>query len=225
MAVTSEDRLRTARLRMIEQLLVRRGIEDRRVLDAMAQVERHRFLDASLHERAYGPYILPIGAGQTVPHPYTVAVMAEALQLRGRECVLEIGAGSGYQTAILSVLAREVWSLELLPELAGRARQHLREMGIENAQVRIAGGLGWRERAPFDAIHVSASAPEVPGHLLAQLGRRGRLVLPVGRGPHQRLLLLVKKDQDVTTTSLGACRFRPLLGPRAGREPAWTGRP
>ena len=217
---------RVARRRMVEEQLARHGIHDARVLEAMGQVARHCFVDEVLAPRAYGPNALPIGGGQTISHPRVVALMTQALRLRGPERVLEIGTGSGYQTAILSLLAREVWSLERLPELAERAAKRLAEMGRHNVHVRPDAGLAWPEAAPFDAIVVSAAAPEVPGRLLEQLDRDGRLVLPVGRGARQQLLLLTRHGDEIATASLGPCRFVPLLGARRdsgdppGQDPA-----
>jgi protein-L-isoaspartate(D-aspartate) O-methyltransferase len=192
MAVTTEEKLRLARQRMVQQLLVRRGIRDERVLRTMSRVERHRFVPVSLLERAYGPYALPIGHGQKTPHPHVVGSMAEALCLRGHERVLEIGSGCGYQTAILASIAREVFSLECVQALHGDASDHLRSSGFENVRLEARANLRWQNAAPFDAIHVSASVPEVPGVLLAQLASHGRLVIPVGRPPHQRLMVLVR---------------------------------
>jgi protein-L-isoaspartate(D-aspartate) O-methyltransferase len=211
MAVISESGLRAARRRMVEQLLEERGIRDRRVLAAMRLVERHRFVEEALQPRAYGPYALPIGCGQRMPHPHTVAMMAESLRLSGRECVLEIGTGSGYQSAVLALLAREVWSLECLPELAASAESRLRALGIDNVRVCVRADLR-APAAPFTAIHVSAAVPEVPGTLLAQLASGGRLVIPLGRGSLQRLQVLVRSGDVVSTAGLGSCRFQPLRG-------------
>ncbi|HZM16711.1 MAG TPA: protein-L-isoaspartate(D-aspartate) O-methyltransferase [Candidatus Krumholzibacteria bacterium] len=220
MAVTSELKLTQARRRMVEAVRSGRGVEDSRVLAALLHVERHRFVEAALLDKAYGPYALPIGAGQKMPHPDTVAVMAEALRLRGTELVLEIGTGSGYQCALLARLSRQVCSLERDPELAERAAANLRALGVENARVRVGTNLRWPERTRFDAIHVSAAVPEVPGVLFDQLAPQGRLVLPMGRSPHQRLLLLVRHGETVSTANLGACRFQPLQGKAGGA--AWT---
>ena len=213
---------RVARRRMVEEQLQRHGIHDARVLEAMGAVARHRFVDDVLAPRAYGPNALPIGGGQTISHPRIVALMTQALDLRGDERVLEVGTGSGYQTAILALLARAVFSLERLPELAARALQRLGELGCRNVQVRVDPGLCWPEAAPFDAILASAAAPEVPGRLLEQLAPEGRLVLPVGRGARQQLLLLERQGDVVVTTGLGPCRFVPLLGPH-GAGPAEPG--
>jgi protein-L-isoaspartate(D-aspartate) O-methyltransferase len=217
MAASGDMKLGVARRRMVEEQLVRHGIHDPRVLEAMGAVARHRFVDEVLAPRAYGPNALPIGGGQTISHPRIVALMTQALRLRGHERVFEVGTGSGYQTAILSLLAAEVWSLERLPELATRATQRLAEMGRTNVHQRVDAGLSWLEAAPFDAIIVSAAAPEVPGRLLEQLGAEGRLVLPIGRGGRQQLLLLMRNGDEVITNSLGPCRFVPLLGPHQDR--------
>jgi protein-L-isoaspartate(D-aspartate) O-methyltransferase len=228
MSLTGDLRLRVARRRMVEEQLVRHGITDPRVLDAMRRVARHRFVDEVLAARAYTANALPIGGGQTISHPRVVAQMTQALGLVGDERVLEVGTGSGYQTAVLALLAREVYSLERLPSLAARAALRLGEMGCRNVHLRADAGLSWAEAAPFDAILASASAPEVPGRLLAQLAPGGRLVLPVGRGARQQLLLLTRRGNEVTTRALGACRFVPMRGPepagraREGRVP-WTG--
>jgi protein-L-isoaspartate(D-aspartate) O-methyltransferase len=211
--MTGEMSLRVARRRMVEEQLQRHGVADGRVLDAMGRVPRHQFVDDVLVTRAYTPHALPIGGGQTISHPRVVAVMTQALALCGHERVLEIGTGSGYQTAVLALLASEVYSLERLPALAARAAQRLREMGCSNVRLRVDGGLAWPEAAPFEAILASAAAPEVPGRLLEQLADGGRLVLPVGRGSRQTLLLLQRRGESVTTQALGQCHFVPMQGP------------
>ena len=223
MAVISDLKFAVARRHMVETLRASRGVEDARVLSALLHVERHRFVDAAFVDKAYGPYALPIGAGQKLSHPETVALMAEALRLRGRERVLEIGTGSGYQTAILAHLAHHVCSLERDPELLRGAATRLGALGFDNVELRLGADLRWPGQACFDAIHMSAAVPEVPGVLFEQLGPGGRLVIPVGRGPHQRLLLLVRKGREVVSASLGACRFLPVQGTiaRPGAA-AWT---
>jgi protein-L-isoaspartate(D-aspartate) O-methyltransferase len=219
MSMTGDLQLRVARRRMVDEQLKRHGIVDARVLEAMGRIARHRFVDDVLAARAYSANALPIGGGQTISHPRVVALMTQALGLAGHERVLEVGTGSGYQTAVLSLLAHEVWTLERIPALAGRAGLRLREMGCTNVHQRVDARLAWPEAAPFDAILASAAAPEVPGRLLAQLAPGGRLVLPVGRGARQNLLLLVRQGDVVTTRNLGACRFVPMLGRDAVAEP------
>jgi len=216
MSMTGDLQLRVARRRMVDEQLKRHGIVDAAVLEAMGRIARHRFVDEVMAARAYSPNALPIGGGQTISHPRVVALMTQALALTGRERVLEVGTGSGYQTAVLSLLAREVWSLERIPALSARAAGRLREMGCTNVHLRCDPGLAWPEAAPFDAILASAAAPEVPGRLLAQMAPGGRLVLPVGRAGRQQLLLLVRQGDVVTTRSLGVCRFVPMLGPASG---------
>jgi protein-L-isoaspartate(D-aspartate) O-methyltransferase len=223
MSLTGEMRFRVARRRMVQEQLVRHGITDARVLDAMGRIPRHGFVDEVLASRAYGPNALPIGGGQTISHPRIVALMTQALELRGEERVLEIGTGSGYQTAVLAALAREVYSLERLPALAARAVLRLQEIGVANVHVRADGGLGWPEAAPFDAILASAAAPEVPGQLLAQLSPTGRLVLPLGRANRQQLVLLERRGDVVTSHNLGPCRFVPMLGPGPAAGGATSG--
>jgi len=210
--MTGEMSLRVARRRMVEEQLQRHGVTDGRVLDAMGRIPRHQFVDDVLVTRAYTPHALPIGGGQTISHPRVVALMTQALGLRGHERVLEIGTGSGYQTAVLALLVSEVYSLERLPALSQRAAQRLQSLGCANVFLRVDGGLGWPEAAPFDAILASAAAPEVPGRLLEQLADGGRLVLPVGRGTRQMLLLLERHGEEVTTRGLGPCRFVPMQG-------------
>ncbi len=201
-----------ARTRMIEQHLLRRGIDDPRVIAAMREVPRERFVDASQIERAYDDTALPIGLGQTISQPFTVAFMAHAAQLKPSDRVLEIGTGSGYGAAVLSRLADQVWTIERWPELAEQARRRLHALGY---QVRVLTGdglLGLPECAPFDAIVVTAAAESIPPAYLEQLADGGRLVIPVGSPLRQRMLRLTKRDDMVTTVDLGAFAFVPLVG-------------
>jgi protein-L-isoaspartate(D-aspartate) O-methyltransferase len=191
-----------------------RDIRDPRVLSAMRSVPRHRFVPLRSSSAAYEDHPLPIGYGQTISQPYIVAVMTEALELRGNERVLEIGTGSGYQTAILAELCAEVFTVECIPELADRARGTLVELGYTNITARTADGSeGWPEKAPFDAIIVTAAAPEVPASLRVQLADNGTIVLPVGdiRG-NQELIVGRKVSCSVSFRASIGCRFVPLLG-------------
>lgn len=188
-------------------------IKDPRVLDAMGRVPRHLFVpDASLR-LAYRDAPLPIGYGQTISQPTVVAIMTEALELRGRERVLEIGTGSGYQAAVLSLLAADVYSIEIVRDLADEARERLARLGYANVHVRAGDGYkGWPEHAPFDRIVVTAAPPEVPRDLLAQLVEGGILVLPVGSSPwSQRLVRYRKRHGEISHEDLGAVRFVPMV--------------
>jgi protein-L-isoaspartate(D-aspartate) O-methyltransferase len=190
-----------------------KGIRDLAVLKAIAQVPRHLFVPASVRHRAYEDSALPIGGGQTISQPWVQARYLEVLQLTGRERVLEVGTGSGYQTALLALLAETVFSIERLPELAATARTALAEAGIRNVTVLVGDGtLGWRPFAPFDAILVAAASPSVPEPLLEQLKPGGRLVIPIGDRERQSLHLLRRDGETITTTILGDVRFVPLLG-------------
>ena len=201
------------RERMVTEQVTRRGVRDARVLRAMGKVLRHRFVDEALSGRAYGDYPLPIGERQTISQPYMVALMSEALELVGHERVLEIGTGSGYQTAILAELCSKVYSIERIKGLADRAIRMLDSLGYYNVLVRVGdGSLGWREEAPFDAILVTAAAPSVPDALVEQLSPKGRLVVPVGDAYSQELRKGVKEDEGMRWTDLGGCVFVKLIG-------------
>ena len=209
-----------ARERMVADQLRARGITDPRVLTAMGRVPRHRFVEEALAARAYGDYPLPIGEKQTISQPYMVALMTQALELVGGERVLEVGTGSGYQTAILAELATKVYSVERIRGLADRARAILEELGYYNVLIRVGDGtLGWREEGPFDAVLVTAAAPEVPAPLVEQLKAGGRLVIPVGGSTAQVLKCLVKEpDGLVRESELVGCVFVKLVG-----EQGWQG--
>ena len=201
------------RARMVEEQLATRGLTDSRLLAAFRAVPRHRFVPEPLQHEAYADHPLPIGAGQTISQPYIVALMTGALRLQGHERVLEIGSGSGYQTAILAQLALEVYAVERIPELASGAAARLEQLGILNVHVTTGNGsLGWPEHAPYDAILLAAAAPEVPAPLLAQLGDPGVLVLPVGSASSQTLVRMEKHRGALTRTELADCLFVPLLG-------------
>lgn len=205
--------LTARRQEMVERQLRKRGIRDERVLAALLSVPRHQFVPPEFAAEAYTDRPLPIGHGQTISQPFMVAAMAEALELSGGECVLEIGAGSGYQAAVLSLLAREVHTVEMQEDLATQSAERLRRLGYGNVQVHIGDGtLGWPEDAPFDAIVVTAAAPDIPPPLAAQLANGGRLIIPVGTPEEQRLLRVEKHDHALSTRPLYHCRFVPLLG-------------
>lgn len=202
-----------ARDRMVETQLMGRGIRNPRVLDAMRRVPRHLFVEEALKEQAYSDYPLPIGEKQTISQPYIVALMSEALDLRGDEKVLEIGTGSGYQAAILAELAERVFSIERFPPLAYRANQTLQKLGYQNILVRVAdGSLGWPDEAPFDGIMATAGTPRIPQPLVDQLRVGGRLVLPVGDRLSQELILVERTPEGIHKTNLGGVRFVDLIG-------------
>jgi protein-L-isoaspartate(D-aspartate) O-methyltransferase len=195
----------------------RRPVGDRRVIDAMLRIPRHIFVQEAFAAQAYSDTPLPIGEKQTISQPYMVALMTEMLELKGTEKVLEIGTGSGYQAAILAVLADRVCTVERIRPLALRARKCLDSLKLFNVMLRINDSddspVGWEEEAPFDAIMVTAGAPEVPEVLTAQLAPGGRLVIPVGNETDQRLVKIVKNaDGELETAVSVGCRFVPLIG-------------
>ncbi len=202
-----------ARERMVEEQLVSRGIRDSRVLAAMAKVRRHLFVGEELRDQAYDDYPLPIGNGQTISQPYMVALMVEALGLKGEERVLEVGTGSGYEAAVLAGLCAQVFSIELVEELAIRARVVLASLGYRNVSFQVGDGtLGWEEHAPYDAVVISAGAPCIPRPLIRQLKLDGSLVMPMGE---EELLILVrirKERGGLREEYLGGCRFVKLMG-------------
>jgi protein-L-isoaspartate(D-aspartate) O-methyltransferase len=190
------------RRRMVEEQLRARDIEDPRVLAAMGRVPRHLFVPAALRFRAYADHPLPIGNGQTISQPYIVALMTQLAEVEPDDVVLEIGTGSGYQAAVLSEIVREVATIEIVPELADTARTRLAELGYRNVTVRTGDGyLGWKEKAPFDAILVTAAAPEVPPPLVEQLAPGAILVIPVGPQSQVQRLLRIQKAADGTTVT------------------------
>ncbi len=202
-----------ARKTMVESQLIPRGIRDERVISAMLKVPRHLFVDEALMAQAYSDYPLPIGEGQTISQPFMVAFMTEALGLRGTERVLEIGTGSGYQTAVVAELSGRVYSIERIPSIADRARKTLDSLGYPNIVIKIGDGtLGWEEESPFDAILVTAGAPQVPHTYMEQLAEGGRLVIPVGGEFVQELMRITKKKGRIERESLGGCRFVKLVG-------------
>jgi protein-L-isoaspartate(D-aspartate) O-methyltransferase len=206
------------RRRMVEEQLRARDIEDPRVLAAMGRVPRHLFVPAALRFRAYADHPLPIGNGQTISQPYIVALMTQLAEVEPDDVVLEIGTGSGYQAAVLSEIVREVATIEIVPELADTARTRLAELGYKDVTVRTGDGyLGWKEKAPFDAILVTAAAPEVPAPLVEQLAPGAILVIPVGPQSQVQSLLRIQKGADgttVTTREILPVVFVPLVRER-----------
>lgn len=197
---------------MVERQIVARGVRDERVLSVMRRVPRHLFVPAAEAAHAYDDRPLPIASGQTISQPYVVAFMTEQLRLTGRERVLEIGTGSGYQTAVLAALASRVYSIEIRPELAEAARGLLARLGADNVEVRAADGYhGWPEEAPFDAILVTAAPERVPQPLLDQLALGGRMVIPVG-GFYQELKVIERTAQGLSERSVLPVRFVPFVG-------------
>jgi protein-L-isoaspartate(D-aspartate) O-methyltransferase len=202
------------RRRMVESQLRDRGIRDQRVLDAMARIPRHEFVSEEHKSQAYEDHPIPIGKNQTISQPFIVAASLQALSLKGTESVLEVGTGSGYQTALLAALAQMVYSIERHSALAASAEEVLNELGINN-NVKIIvgdGSYGIPEFSPYDAILVSAAAPEIPGTLFEQLADGGRMVIPVGP-PHSQELQLVRKQAGTPVVEvIEGCRFVPLIG-------------
>jgi len=207
------------RKRMVEGQLRRRGIRDPRVLAAMEKVPRHRFLPNPDDASAYEDYPLPIGSGQTISQPYMVALMTECLLLKGRERVLEIGTGSGYQAAILAELSRSVYSIERFASLAERARAVLAELGYSNVEVIVGdGSLGYPDAAPYDRIIVTAAAPKVATPWIEQLADGGRLVVPLGDRWGQTLTVVTKRADKLDYEDMGGCVFVPLVGEHGWKE-------
>jgi protein-L-isoaspartate(D-aspartate) O-methyltransferase len=201
------------RAKMVQRQLRAREIDDERVLAAMGTVPREAFVPAGMRHRAYADSALPIGEQQTISQPWIVAAICQALELEGRERVLEVGTGSGYSTAVLSHLAAEVVSVERHEPLARSARAALASLGADNVELLVGdGSAGVPERAPFDAIAVHAAAPTVPAALLAQLADDGRLVLPIAFESSDVLTLLRRRGEELTRRAISPCRFVPLIG-------------
>ena len=208
-----EGRYARERERMVEEQVASRGVTDPRVLAALRRVPRHLFVQEALRERAYGDHPLPIGEEQTISQPFIVGLMSSLLELTGQEKVLEIGTGSGYQTAVLAELARRVCSIERLPRLAERARATLEAFGHDNVWVRVGNGtLGWPDQAPFDRIIVTAGGPAVPPPLVQQLAEGGRMVLPVGNADNQVLTIVENVGGEIRQRTQGECKFVKLVG-------------
>ena len=204
---------------MVARLRDHYSIRDGNVLEAMRSVPRHLFVPDALQGRAYGDHALPISANQTISQPYIVARMSELLELDDKSRVLEIGAGSGYQTAVLAKLAAQVYAIERIADLAREAQARIRQLGIYNASVKCFDGtLGWSAHAPYDAILVGAGGPDIPEPLVAQLKIGGRLVIPVGElREAQRLIRIIKSEKGYKEEDHGACAFVPLVG-----QHGWT---
>ena len=204
---------------MVDEQVISRGIRDPRVISAMRKVPRHLFVEEALQNQAYNDRPLPIGEKQTISQPYMVALMTEALQLTGSEKVLEIGAGSGYQTAILAEVARKVFSIERILSLTMKARTLILDLGYANVEITFSDGTqGWVKESPFDAVIVTAGSPDIPQPLVDQLAIGGRLVIPVGDESVQDLIRLTKTEEGVKREDLGGCRFVKLIGKHGWNE-------
>ena len=207
------------RRKMIEEQISGRGIKDLSVIEVLSRVPRHLFVNSSLQHRAYGDCPLPIGENQTISQPYIVALMTAVLQLKGGERVLEIGTGSGYQTAILAELASQVFTIERIKPLVQKTKELLEGLRYQNIIFKIFDGTyGWRDQSPFDVIIVSAATPSIPTALIEQLADRGRLVAPVGGRESQDLIVLNKNGDRVIKRKKGSCKFVPLIGKFAWSE-------
>ena len=208
------------REKMVSTQIEARGIHDQRVLEAMRKVPRHLFVGEALQDQAYGDFPLPIGEGQTISQPYIVAEMTVALELTQDDRVLEIGTGSGYQTAILAELAYRVYTIERVRKLLVGTRKILDQLTYHNVVAKCSDGTkGWSEESPFDAIIVTAGAPEVPEALVEQLKMGGRLVIPVGGRFSQTLFKVVRHEDGICKINLGGCRFVKLIGEHGWKEP------
>lgn len=204
---------RLARERMVKNQLIPRGIVDQEVLRVMGKIQRHLFMEEALLGEGYNDHPLPIGHKQTISQPYIVALMTEALELTGKEKTLEIGTGSGYQTAILAELSEKVFTIERIRPLMGKARNLLHELGYTNILFKAFDGtLGWKEYEPYDTIMVTAGAPKIPKPLLDQLADEGRMVIPIGDRFSQKLIKIIKKENSYKEENLGGCRFVDLIG-------------
>jgi protein-L-isoaspartate(D-aspartate) O-methyltransferase len=207
------------RMRMLEDQIIHRGVKDERVLAAMRKVPRHEFLPEAIRGMAYQDSALPLGEAQTMSQPYMVALMSELLELKGAERVLEIGTGSGYQTAVLAELCGKVYTLERIKLLADRARATLDRLGYRTVAIKVYDGTyGWKDMAPFDAIMVTAGAPDVPAPLIDQLKEGGRMVVPVGERYGQVLMKVTRTAQGPVMERNIPCTFVPLIGIHGWKE-------
>ncbi len=208
----TQDDFSHARLQMVKTQIEARGVTDPRVLEAMRTVKRHLFVPKEFRALSYADRPLPIGEGQTISQPYIVALMTELLRLTGKEKVLEVGTGSGYQAAVLGELAKEVYSIEIIPSLAEHAKKLLAKLGYDNVTVTCGDGyIGWKEHAPFDAIIITCAPPKIPQPLLDQLAEGGRMVVPVGTD-WQELVLIEKQDGKIHRKNIIPVRFVPMTG-------------
>lgn len=207
------------RKKMVEEQLIPRGIKDKKVLEAFQKVPRHNFVPKRYLDSAYGDFPLSIGEGQTISQPYMVALMTECLGLSGEETILEIGAGSGYQAAILAELASRVYTVERVVSLAEKARACLKNLDYKNIQIEIGDGTrGWPEFAPYEGIVVTAAAPDIPKPLIEQLRIKGKLVIPIGGSFNQMLTVITKHKDRIETKQICGCVFVPLLGKYGWKE-------
>ncbi len=207
------------RLRMVRDQVEARGVDDRRVLDAMREIPRHLFIPDEYRDAAYHDRPLPIGGGQTISQPYIVGLMTSLLELKQSDKVLEIGAGSGYQAALLSKLARTVVTIERLPEIAAKAKDVMQRLGITNVKVVVEDGtLGYAPDAPYDGIIITAASPDIPPPLIGQLADKGRLVAPVGTRDLQQLVRIRKQGDRISREMFGGVVFVPLLGRHGWQE-------
>lgn len=201
------------RMKMVEEQLLGRDIKDLRVLDAMSRIPRHLFVAEALEHRAYGDHPLPIGENQTISQPYTVGRMSELLELTGHERVLEIGTGSGYQTAVLAELADKVFTIERIRAISVAARERLQRLGYLNIIYHVFdGSYGWKDQGPYDAILITASLPEIPRTLVEQLKDKGRIAAPVGHQAEQTLSVLTREGKQTVQKDYSPCRFVNLVG-------------
>lgn len=205
--------LKALREKMVEEQIACRGITNKQVLDIFKKVERHRFVPEELTAAAYADYPLPIGEGQTISQPYIAALMTDSLGLTGREKVMEIGTGSGYQAAILAELAQEVYTIERFKSLLEKAENLFKELGYKNIKTKLGDGtLGWKESAPFDRIIITAACPRIPLPLIEQLKDGGKIILPLGQNLAQMLTVVEKKQGRILSTDICGCMFVPLVG-------------
>lgn len=213
------DNYEIARKRMVEEQIKSRGIKDPVTIEAFMKVPRHLFVEEALRGQAYSDYPLPIGQDQTISQPYIVALMTEGLELTESDRVLEIGTGSGYQTAILAEIAKLVFSIERKSELLERAKKMLLELKYKNVEIKVDDGTqGWTNESPFDGIIVTASAPEIPEPLVEQLRDGGRMVIPVGGRVSQDLIKITKEKGKIKKENMGGCRFVKLIGEYGWRD-------